>query len=201
MRLLSKKKLVLIVSWFVLILLSGCETLKHSGTTERDSLLLNQKNWSLMARIAVNTKDSGLSATLNWQQNDQNFDFHIYGLLGVTYAHLVQTENIATLKLKDNKSFQAETAEQLLQQNLGWHFPIEALSYWVKGIAYDYPGEVISYDNDRKISSIQFEGWQVAFSQFKNYSGYSMPRIIKASNPEHGSIKIVVKKWLFKPNL
>lgn len=182
-----------------LLMLSGCGTLKYAETNQ-ETRIRAEKNWLLKARMAVNTNHESASMTLNWQQNQKSFDFHVYGLLGVTYAHLIQTETDATLELKDNQHYKATSAEQLLKQHLGWPFPIEALSYWVKGISYGHAKEIITRNTEQQITSIQFDDWQVNFSQYRNYSGYSMPRLVKASHPTQGSIKILVKKWLFNPH-
>ncbi|NIN34367.1 MAG: lipoprotein localization factor LolB, partial [Gammaproteobacteria bacterium] len=41
---------------------------------------------------------------------------------------------LVSLLTAENKLYQAETPEILLQNNLGWSVPVDGLKYWVKGI-------------------------------------------------------------------
>lgn len=179
----------------VFVSLTGCQTIPSN---DHSNLALNQlQHWRMKARIAVNTEQDNLSATLDWKNAAKNFDFHVYGLLGVTYARLIQTDGMASIQLQKQQTVTAPDAQQLLSYQLGWDFPIDALAYWVKGIAFGDPREKISREQNGAISAIVLNEWQVEFSQYRNYAGQQMPRIIKASHPRHGRLKIVVKSWTF----
>ncbi len=181
----------------LVLFLSGC--LHKPAQYLPSSIPLSAINhWDVKARVAINTPEENVSATLDWQKRSNNFDFHIYGLFGATYAHLIQQNNQATLNIPDHPEFQGNSSKQLLQQTLGWDFPIDALSYWVKGLPSGKSGEIIERDNEQNLSQIQFSDWQVYFSRYQSYQGYQMPKIIRAVHPQL-SLKIVIKSWTFLP--
>ena len=177
-------------------LLSGCQSTLPPGGHGN---LANQQYWQVKARVAIRSPEDSVAATLDWQKQGEEFDFHIYGTFGVTYAHLIQEPSQAVLKLPDDQIYYHQDAQQLLYQSLGWDFPIDALSYWIKGLPSAKPGEQLTRNELGELSEVLLDDWQVEFSRYRSYSGYSMPRIIKASHPQM-SLKVVVKDWDFLPS-
>jgi len=176
--------------------LTGCQ----SGTlgVQPQGQLAEQNHWQMKARVSIRTEEENVAATLDWQKQGIEFDFHIYGTFGVTYAHLIQEPNQAVLKLPDDQIFYHQNAQRLLYQSLGWDFPIDALAYWVKGLPSYQSGEKVTRSPSGDLSQVQLNDWQVEFARYQNYAGYHMPRIIKATHPQM-SLKVVVKDWEFLP--
>ena len=183
---------------FVLIFLSGCagNPALRKIDPDRAIPLSDLNHWQLNARVAITTPEDNVTASLNWQKDQLLFDFFLSGPFGVTIAHLIQQENSASLKIPDTDKLTHYDAERLLQQTLGWDFPIHALSYWVKGLPSGQPGEVVSYNDKGQISKISLDQWQIDFSKYRLYQGYLLPKMIKATHPNI-SLKVVAKKWLF----
>ena len=148
--------------------------------------------------MAIRTPEDNYSATLDWEKLGADFDFHIYGTFGVTYAHLTQKDELATLELPDDQVFYHQSAEQLLYQSLGWEFPIDALAFWIKGLPSNQSGETITRNETGQLATAYLNGWEVKFSRYQKYSGFSMPRIISAKHPNM-SLKVVVRNWEFLP--
>ncbi len=176
-------------------LVSACHTRRDFDPAGKIDLY-QLEHWKIKARVAIKTPKDSVSATLDWENNRDNFDFHLYGTFGTTYAHLIQDGQEAVLKLSEEKTYYHSDAEQLLSQSLGWEFPIDALSYWIKGLPSHKPGESINRQDNGLLSAANLNGWQVNFSRYQNYSGYSMPRIIKAVHPRM-SLKLLIKDWTF----
>ena len=195
MQLTNFRIYVLIV---LLIFLSGCAgnpTLRKIDPA-RAIPLSDLNHWRLNARVAIKTPEDSVTASLDWQKDQSLFDFLLSGAFGVTIAHLVQQENSATLEIPDTEKLTHYDAERLLQQTLGWDFPIDALSYWVKGLPSGKPGEQVQYNEKGQISKINLGPWQIDFSKYRLYQGYLLPKMIKATHPNI-SLKVVAKKWLF----
>ncbi len=180
------------------VLLGGCLNLPTSDKS-KPADLSETHHWFLKSRIAIQSPQENLSATLDWQKSADNFDFHIYGLFGATYAHLIQTDEQAVLKLPEDKIYYHHDAEQLLLDYLGWHFPVEALSFWIKGLPSGKLGERLEKASNGSLEVVYFEGWKIEFSRYQSFSDYILPKMIKASHPEM-TLKIVVKDWDFSPS-
>jgi len=181
----------------LLALLSGCahKTSFQLLDPNKNIPLGQIEHWQLKARMAIRTPKDNVTASLNWQTDNQSFDFHISGAFGATYAHLVQLENKATLKIPDTELLTHQNAQTLLQNTLGWDFPIDALSYWVKGLPSHDPNEKVQRNKDGQIEQIQLNQWQIDFSSYQIYQGYQLPKKIKATHPQM-TIKLVAKSWL-----
>jgi len=179
----------------LLFLISGCQSVKLINRQDANSPELKDiQNWQVTAKMAINTPEENATVTLEWDKREENFDFHIYGLLGATYAQLTQKDGMATLTLPDDQIAYHQDAEQLIYQAMGWDFPLHALSFWIKGIPSEISGEQISRDEKGKIKQIIFRDWQVDISRYQLFSGYSMPKMIKAKHPNL-SLKIVIRNW------
>ena len=182
----------------LLILLSACAHKGHLRKIAPDkNIPLAQLNhWQLKARIAILTPKDNLTASLNWQKNNRLFDFHISGVFGATYAHLIQSKDNATLRIPDTEILTHNDAQTLLQNTLNWKFPINALAYWVKGLPSGEPRELVYRNGLGQINQIQLNDWNIKFSDYRIFQGYHLPKRIKAAHPQM-TIKLVAKDWVF----
>ncbi len=182
----------------LLVFLTGCagSQVNRKIDPARAIPLSDLNHWQLKARVAIKTPEDNVTASLDWQKNQSIFDFLLSGSFGVTIAHLIQKEQLATLEIPDTDKLTHYDAELLLQRTLGWDFPIDALSYWVKGLPSGKPGEQVSYDDKGRISQIRLDSWDIDFSKYQMYQGYLLPKMIKATHPQI-SLRVVAKKWLF----
>jgi len=182
----------------LLVLISACA---YKGPVKKidpaKNIPLDQLNhWQLRARMAITTPKDNITASLNWQKNNQLFDFHVSGAFGVTYAHLIQLKNKATLEIPDTQILTHDDAQALLQNALNWEFPIDALAFWVKGLPSDEVNERVVRNEFGQIDQIQLNNWKITFSKYRNFQGYLLPKKIKAVHPKM-TIKLVAKSWLF----
>lgn len=195
----SAKKPFFTLSLAVLLsALTGCSFTKQSHSGYGQTPLAELNHWQVKARVAIRTPEESVSASLDWQKQAQNFDFHIFGMFGATYAHLTQAGHQATLLLPEDQTYYHQDAEQLLYQALGWDFPLDALSYWIKGLPSGKSGEAITRNDKQELSKILFKDWKVTFSRYGEYAGYQMPSRITAEHPQL-RLKVVVKDWSFLP--
>ncbi|MGX5173299.1 lipoprotein insertase outer membrane protein LolB [Aliikangiella sp. IMCC44653] len=188
----------LIISILLMTLLTGCGATKKASLSARGHSLAQIKHWQVQARISVITSEDNVAATLDWTTHEQDFDFHVYGTFGITYAHLTQNGHSAKLALPDEQTFYHQDAEQLLYQSLGWDFPLKALSYWIKGLPSNLAGEQVYLNEIGQLKTVALNGWQVEFSRYQDYLGFKMPKMIKAKHPQM-KLKIVIRDWEFFP--
>jgi outer membrane lipoprotein LolB len=182
----------------LLIVISGCASKSSFKLIDPNNPpgLTELNHWQLEARVAIQTPEDSITASLDWQKNNREFNFLISGAFGVTLAHLVQDKRQASLDIPDHDTMIHSDAQVLLQQALGWDFPIDALSYWIKGLPSGTPGEIITRDELGKITSIEMGYWQINITKYRKFQGFDLPKMIKASHPNM-SLKVVAKKWAF----
>ena len=192
------KHLLLLFFGILVVTIGGCSSRQLVSTEPEIKPVSEIHQWQIKARVAIRSEKESVAATLEWRKQERDFDFHLFGLFGATYAHLTQKGPLATLKVPDEETFYHYDAEQLLYEALGWDFPVDALSYWVKGLPSNKPGESVSRNQKGQLTNITYNDWKIDFSRFQKYSGYIMPRKITATHPQL-TLRIVVKKWNFAP--
>ena len=120
----------------LVMLLTGCAevplltlpTPADKGAWDLRQQALNKLNiWSITSHLAVQTGTEGWSATLHWVQDRQNFTMRFIAPLGQGTYQLAGDDQLVSLRTPDNRLYQANNPERLLQDNLGWNVPLHGL--------------------------------------------------------------------------
>jgi outer membrane lipoprotein LolB len=111
----------------IFFLLSSCATV---STIQPQNPKASQ-HWRLQGKIAMEDNGKMETASLDWQQNYQQYQIRIFGPLGLGAVELNgDSQGVA---LTDNKGqlHQAASVEALSQQILGYPLPINDLVFWL----------------------------------------------------------------------
>lgn len=169
------------------------------ATDERTKQLLALKDWQIKGKIAfINAKERS-SADLNWRfkgsENSQKLNLTSY--LGINVLQLETIEGAHALEV-DGKTYHAENLDSLIASLTGLTLPTEALSYWVKGIAYS-DKDHITYQSNSKLpqtldSIYNHQHWHIEFQRYKNIKGVQLPTSLKISQANL-TIRISINYW------
>jgi outer membrane lipoprotein LolB len=162
------------------------------------------QHWQISGKIGLRDGSSGHSGYLNWQQCGNQFDIRLSGPLGQGTAHLYGDSRQAKLVTNDQQLFQARSAAELLEQQLGWSLPVEQLFYWLRGIpSPDYPYQSYSHQTKQQAAStgLGFEQnhWQLSFLKFAEVDGYQLPSKIIAQKTPY-KVTLVISQWQLPTN-
>lgn len=189
------------------ILINGCTTqplqepdIETSQTIEQRNKQLAQINdWQLSGKIAFIQEKKRESASIHWQHrlsiNSQKLDLNSY--LGINVLHLESRNNIHTIEV-DGESYQSENLDQLITSLTGFTLPTQALSHWLKGVAFNKDDKIVYHANSQlplQLTS-QYKGshWQVNYDNYQQVNGQQLARNFTIK--QNGLlIKISVKKW------
>jgi outer membrane lipoprotein LolB len=154
--------------------------------------------WRLVGRISLDNGDDGGSGKLQWEvaADHSTIDFH--GAMGRGAWHLEISPESAVLKEANGNEHRASGVDKLIQQQMGWPVPVEALQWWVRGLAA--PGSIEDRQLDEKgllVGLAQF-GWQIAFNRYDSDSGVAMPTRLDARR-ENYRVKLAVSHWQIEP--
>ncbi|VUD59838.1 Outer-membrane lipoprotein LolB [Thalassocella blandensis] len=193
----SKRRYHTFVRTFSLILatylLSACTNMPTYPPKTPEQLLA-QTHWQAKGKIGVRQDGKAHSANFDWENKQQQYTIRIAGALGVGSAKLVKKGAQISLTTKHD-TIQANSAEQLLEQTLGWSMPVSHLSYWIKGLAAPTTSaDNIAIGDMGELIQLEQEGWKISYSDYAAVKGYWLPGKIRA---QHGDIKItlIVKSW------
>lgn len=158
-------------------------------------------DWRYAAKVGLTTDTLREQANLVWQYADQHNDIRLFGPLGVG-AIKIQFDR-AEVTLSDNKGVlhRGNSAQELLTDIVGWPLPIDALSHWL----FVRPDPTLPYqyrlNDEGQIASIRQLGWQIDYSNYRDYDSQLLPRKLSAfkqfASSEQGAVtvKLVTKSW------
>ncbi len=187
-----------------LALLSGCagltshETLSGQGDPaqwQAHKAQASQLNgWQISGKVGIRSPRESGSATLFWLQRQDYFDIRLAGPMGRGAARLTGRPGAVSLDAANQGQFQAESAEALLQQQLGWSLPVAHLFWWIRGLPAEDSKSRLTLDSESRLAKLEQDDWQVEYLSYVQQNGYWLPERMKL----HGAnldITLVIKDW------
>lgn len=161
---------------------------------ERAARLGQRESWSLEGRLAVSDNSDGGSGFLSWQQHPGSSRMDFHGALGRGAWRLLADTNGAELEFADGRRYRAKGIDELVRAQVGWQVPVEALSWWVRGLAA--PGKLQQriLDEQGRLSLLQQGGWHIEFGRYGMTDGEAMPARMIARQQDR-SVKLAIRKW------
>lgn len=181
--------------------LAGCATLpppsapvnteaqaRHQQTLEKISA------FSLAGRMAVQTEKRGFSGSLRWKHTEEGNHFSLYSPLGAQVADIKSSPEGVTLVTNDRKTYQADTAETLLQNTMGWSLPLTGLSDWILGRPTKSPHEIVALDDKGRLTRLKQDGWDIEYTAYTTVEGTDLPGKVILRSPQL-DLKLLVEQW------
>ena len=184
----------------VFFLLNACSTMAPLSTptqqssAERQQSLNSLTHWHIKGKIGVQTSDDAGSATLDWQQNHQQFTLSLMGPLGTNAITLKGQRGQVILTTADGKQVRAQSAEALLQEQWGFQLPVSYILFWIRGLPAPGTHSAITLDDHQRLRSLTQQGWNVRFLSYTNAANRELPRQIAITSPRLKA-KIIIYTW------
>ena len=112
----------------LLLLLAGCG--RHAARLEVGD---SDRHWRLEGRLAVSDGRDGGSGTLTWEQDGAYFMVDLRAPISGQSWRLSGDDHLCTLEGVRSYPLTANSPEELLQRELGWHLPVAQLRSWLRG--------------------------------------------------------------------
>lgn len=180
------------VSYCSLLLLSlwliGCASTTNMGNTTG-----SVNSWTAKGKLGIRHNNTAQSLNFIWKNNDQDFDIHMYGSLGIGNVRISKTGE--TVSLRSNKGTRyADSPERLLREITGWDLPVSTLQHWILGKASPISDILTSTQDDiGRLRSLEQEGWTIQYKRYHKGSGL-LPKNIVAKRANL-TLTIVIKSW------
>ncbi len=183
------------------LLLAGCSGLTQKqdpaatvhSWDELQQALLTADSWQFTGKIGIRTPSENQSANLYWRQHQQHYQIELTGPLGQGGARIEGDEEGITINMAGEAPLWAASPELLMEQTLGWQFPVHQLLYWVRGIPA--PGQPFELSlNQQRSQKIIQNNWEINYLRFNNQQGYSLPEKLTISQNDLHLI-IIAKEW------
>ncbi len=175
--------------------LSGCSLLDLKQNSKvLDSKLSQMQYWQIRGKLSVINKGEAVTGFLTWQQNQQKFDIFLSGPFGQGSSHLVGNEQQASLTLPGEETVYASSADALMEQFVGWKFPVLDVRHWVKGQASPNSTATEARNSMGLLEKLQQHGWQVQFSRYQRLADNWLPGRVKIIGNEFTFV-LAIKEW------
>jgi outer membrane lipoprotein LolB len=169
---------------------------------EREAALAGIDDWALDGRLAVSDGEDGGSGKLRWRQSAAETEMDFHGALGRGAWRLQANRNGAMLELADGRVFREPTVNGLASSQLGWEIPVDALSWWVRGLAAPQEGVALRSAEALRIEPdeaglprlLRQHGWTVEYGRYRLVGNVNLPVKLTARRDGH-SVKLVVRQW------
>jgi outer membrane lipoprotein LolB len=181
------------LSLFWLVMMSGCALLPAAPAPVSRPAQPEFAPFALNGRISINHQGTRYSAGLRWTHQVQSDEMLLLAPLGTTSARVFRDAHSATLDDGD-KHYQADDAETLMQQVLGWHFPLTGMHYWVLGLASAESPAQIERDGNGQITVLRQDGWEVRYLRYAD----ALPSRLQISR-EDLQVQLLIDEWEWNP--
>lgn len=189
---LSHLTLVLCV---ITALISGCASSPPQSNLKRSKAGLT--HWQAKGKLGIIARGKSKSVNFNWSNSGSSFDIRFHGALGIGSARLKQDRDGITLKTSKDE-VHAQSAEELMENALGWHAPVSELRHWIKGIASPQSDvSQRSVSEDGTLLSIEQQGWLINYQRYHDNLSIKLPKKITVSRDQL-KLTIVIKDWRFQ---
>lgn len=189
-------------------LVSSCTTVPSRQTDpaaemayqQRQQALLGIDEWKLSGKLAASDGKEGGSGHFSWRNSGEQTFLSFRGALGKGAWELEARKGQALLRFADGREFSASSIAQLVSSHLHAKIPVDALSWWVLGLARPSGWEERELDDTGRITHLRQFGWSVDFSAYRQQQQLWLPGKLVARNREN-SVKLVISEWSVSPQV
>jgi outer membrane lipoprotein LolB len=189
------------------LILSACAQLKPpppAGTSDaivarwasHIKQVKNIKQWTINGRIGSRTAYRASSASIQWQQEAEHFKIHLSGPLGQGALSAQGTSDFIEIHSATTGKISSNNPQQLLNQELGWVFPLSQAKNWVIGNPGKPRNQLEKYTLDPYGRMEQFidNGWQINYHNYRETGNIALPHKIVLKYLDT-KIIVIVKNW------
>lgn len=166
----------------------------HTAYQNRSAKLNATVEWGLVGKISLDDGEQGGSGRLQWDVEPGQSELDFHGALGRGAWHLQITPEAAFLKMADGSEQIAPNVSELIQDQIGWPIPLDALSWWVRGMAAPGVIENEQIGPDGLLISLSQFGWNVDFNRYKSVADLELPIRLNATRDQY-RVKLAISRW------
>lgn len=194
---------IFIANILTLILLGACSTMTPPPATsslhnlswsERQQQLHTLTAWNIRGSLSITYNEKTDLASFEWQKKQDNYFINIHGPMNIANTNIIGSNNQVVLQQASGKQIEAATAEELMQQQLGWSLPLNNLNYWIRGLPTPHINARSLFDSYNHIQNMTQQDWQITYADYSSFSGIDLPTKIYLISPQLRA-KIVIKQW------
>jgi outer membrane lipoprotein LolB len=188
----------------LIVLLASCASLSEQVLQRPEDweqrLQHNQKinDWTIKARLGVQTEHEGGSFDVFWQQLTDAYDIRLIAPLGQGAVQITGDNDGVTISLANGQSEYSDDAEALFASMTGMSLPVAGLQDWLRGMPIE--GEEIqhaSWNEQGQLYKLEQSGWRIEMNRYKTVADFDLPHAFyleRQDRPEL-SVRLLIREW------
>lgn len=196
-----------VVVLLILILQGACSLQPPVSTDQNAGLeaLLRAEQWEFKGRIAVKAEDptqqeqiAGGQFALNWNQQDDLSRVRLSGPFGAgAWELLWGPEQVTASDAKGERTIRytgPEATENFMRAELGWVFPADSISFWLRGVAAPDTAADETFDEAGRLTLIRQQDWEVNYDRYGTFDGLLLPARMTIRG-KGVRLRLVITRW------
>jgi outer membrane lipoprotein LolB len=170
-------------------LLSACSSVAppaeiNSDWVKQRTALEELDSWQLRGRVNVRYNGESDTPSIQWMQQNVEYHIRLWGTFNVGTTVIVGRPDYVTLE-QGGDVLTANSAEELILQQLGYELPVSYLEYWIKGIPAPGSKADLRFNELNQLVALVQDGWTVNYSNLRQYGDLSLPHRVDVSRSEN----------------
>ncbi|CUB03089.1 lipoprotein insertase outer membrane protein LolB [Marinomonas fungiae] len=176
-------------------LLAGCSLSPTTPKPPTPERVEDISAWQTEGRVGIRTEQDAISGNFNWDQNPEHYELNIYGPFGQGATRLKGIPGQQASLTYDDKELTGPNAEALLYHELGWHFPVTNVQYWIRGlVSPNSPAEIAYQADGTTPEQIIQDGWTVLYREFTDLDGLKLPQRMQVTHAPY-RVNLIITDW------
>jgi len=192
------------LSFSLILLLASCASLTEQVIQRpadwEQRLQHNQQinDWTIKARLGVQTETEGGSFDVFWQQLAEAYDIRLIAPMGQGAVRITGDKGGVTIRSADGTTEYSEDADALFASMTGMSLPVTGLHDWLRGLPIQ--GEAIqhiSWNEQGQLYKLEQTGWRIEMNRYKTVGHYELPHAFyleREDRPEL-SVRLLIREW------
>lgn len=162
--------------------------------SERKAQLQAATRWRFEGRFAVSGVESGGSGGIRWNQRDARSNVTVFGPLGAGGFEIAVDGATLWVKTSRGEALDGDQARALIEDRLGVRLPMEALRYWLLGVAAPGSQSSETVGDNQRLAALSQQGWDVRFETYQAVDGDVLPARVDAIH-QGVKVRLRISRW------
>ncbi len=152
------------------------------------------EEWSFTGKISLDDGDRGGSGRLQWNVSADSSELDFHGAMGRGAWHLSIDPGRVVLKEASGEQQTATSVNDLIQERMGWPLPVDALQWWVRGLAAPGAVDAEQFDSGGLLIHLEQFGWSIEINRYNSFAGLELPIRLDARR-DNFRVKLAIGRW------
>jgi len=162
---------------------------------EREAWFERHPEWTISGRVALREGNRGGSLGFSWRAEGRTHRIHLRTSAGGRQWRLNFSSQAAVLEGTDVGRLAGPSPDPLVEEAVGWPIPVEALSWWIRGLVPPGGGQP-RFAEDGSLAGVAGPVWTLEYTRFEQVAGRLLPTRLEARSGDY-RVRIAIADWRF----